>query len=179
MNDEIISCSDIMRRVFDFSLNPQMNLPSVWKSVVLNIKSNKFDSEDSEKRMPLGERLAGNTRVVDLKNGVLLVETDHSGWIQYLKMYQKFILNGLKMKLPELDIKSLAFRVAGSEAHLSDSYEQGLKKAQEEMNRKLEEQEKQINKKIPVEKKENKGLPPEIMQKFESIKQSMLTNSEK
>ena len=179
MNDNIVSCGDIMKQVFNSSLNPQMNLPSVWKSVVSNIKSNKFESEDSEKRMPIGERLAGNTRVIDLKNGVLLIETDHSGWIQYLRMYQKFILTGLKMKLPELQIKSLAFRVAGSNAHLSDSYEQGLKKAQEEMNQKLDEHEKQINMKFPEKQKESKELPPELLEKFESIKRSMLTNSEK
>jgi len=131
--------------------------------------------------MPLGERLAGNTRVVDLKNGVLLVESDHPGWIQYLRMYQKFILTGLKMNLPNLKITNLAFRVAGEKVSLSDTYEQQLAKSRREMEKKIEEQEKQLKKyEKKSENKENVSseLPPELLAKFDSIRQSMLTNSD-
>ena len=83
MFNQIITASDMMNIVPGFSTSPEKNMMNVWKSVVSKIKSPRDD--DNEKRMPIGERLAGNTRVIDLKNGILLIETDHSGWIQYLK----------------------------------------------------------------------------------------------
>lgn len=182
---DIISIQSIMQRCADFSASEVGQIPSAWKRVVSRVHSFS-DSEDAEKRMPLGERLAGNTHAVDLKNGVLLVETDHSGWIQYLRIYQKFILKGLQMECPELKIKSLAFRVAGSDVNLHDNYEHDLKKSREEMDKKIEANEKQIQKfydENGLEKKpENEGssnLPPELLAKFDSIRQSMLTNNDK
>ena len=178
MNEKIVSAADMMMQAANFGTSSTDRIFTVWKKIVSGVHSFKHESEDSDKRMPLGERLAGNTRVVDLKNGVLLVETDHSGWIQYLRMYQKFILNGLKMNLPELKITNLAFRVTGEKVSLSESYENQLKKSREEMAKKIEDQEKQLKK---YEKKsENKGseLPPELLAKFDSIRQSMLTNSD-
>ena len=114
MNERIVSAADMMLQAANIGTSEANEICSVWKKVVSGVHSFKHESEDSDKRMPLGERLAGNTRVIDLKNGVLLVESDHPGWIQYLRMYQKFILKGLQMNLPELKITNLAFRVAGS-----------------------------------------------------------------
>jgi hypothetical protein len=151
---------------------------SVWKKVVSGVKSYKHDGEDSEKRLPLGERLAGNTRVIDLKNGVLLVETDHPGWIQYLRMYQKFILTGLKMNLPDLKISNLAFRVAGEKVNLSETYEQQLAKSRREQAEVIEKQEKELAKFDKKSQPAKSELPPELLAKFDSIRQSMLTNSD-
>ena len=180
MNDNcIISTSEIMMKIANFSQSGETDkIHSVWKDVVSKIHSYKNESEDSDKRIPIGERLAGNTRVVDLKNGVLLVETDHPGWIQYLNMYKKFIIKGLKMALPDLKISSLAFRVSGSEVSLSDSYDKIVKKSKEEMDEKFEKQEKILNERFPEKKSSNNSqLPPELMAKFDSIKNDMLTNS--
>lgn len=186
MSDNIISSADMMIKVANITMPIEnQELPNVWKSVVSNIHSKKYESEDSEKRMPIGERLAGNTRVIDLKNGVLLVETDHSGWIQYLNMYKKFILTGLKMKLPELKITSLAFRVSGSNVSLSESYEEHLAKEKKIAEEKFEKQEQQLNeyyknKKNDSQKSSVKSeLPPEMLSIFESIKRDMLTNGDK
>ena len=185
-----------------YGVSERKNIFSVWKKVVLKIHSNREEDENNEKRIPLGERLAGNTRVVDLKNGTLLVETDHPGWIQYLNMYKKFIIRGINMYLPELNVRNLAFRTAGSSFTLHENYENSVKKAQEEMIAKIEEQEKEIEKMFPHKNGENFGqeneanensneslgeklkgikknpLPPELLLKFESIRQTVLTNSE-
>ena len=177
MNERIISAADMMLQAANINTSEANEICSVWKKVVSGVKSYKHDDEDSEKRMPLGERLAGNTRVIDLKNGVLLVESDHPGWIQYLRIYQKYILNGLKMNLPNLKISSLAFRVAGEKASLSETYEQQLAKSRKEQEKLIEKQEKELEK---FNKKASKGsteLPPELLAKFDSIRQSMLTNS--
>ena len=181
MNEKIISAADMMLQAANIGTSEANEICSVWRKVVSGVRSIKHDSQDSDKRMPLGERLAGNTRVVDLKNGVLLVESDHPGWIQYLRMYQKFILTGLKMNLPNLKITNLAFRVAGEKVSLSDTYEQQLAKSRREMEQKIEEQEKQLKKyEKKSENKENASseLPPELLAKFDSIRQSMLTNSD-
>ena len=146
MNNQIISAADMMLQAANIGTSEANEICSVWKKVVSGVRSMKHDSEDSDKRMPLGERLAGNTRVVDLKNGVLLVESDHPGWIQYLRMYQKFILKGLQMNSPELKITNLAFRVAGEKVNLSDTYEQQLAKSRREQAAALEKQEKELAK---------------------------------
>lgn len=180
MNNQIFSAADMMLQAANIGVSSANEICSVWKKVVSGVHSMKHESEDSEQRIPIGERLADNTRVVDLKNGILLVETDHPGWIQYLKTYQKFILNGLKMNLPDMKISSLAFRVAGSRVSLSENYENALKQSRKEMAASLEKQEKELEK-FRTEKKaaeSNTSLPPELLAKFDSIRESMLTNSE-
>ena len=176
MNDQIISAADIMMQVANIGTSEANEICSVWKKVVSGVRSYKHESEDSEKRIPIGERLAGNTRVIDLKNGVLLVETDHSGWIQYLRMYQKYILTGLKMNLPELKITNLAFRVAGEKVNLSEAYDQQVAKYRREQAAKIEKQEKELSKfsraAASSGTQNNKSdLPPDLLAKFNSITQ--------
>lgn len=192
MNEKIISAADMMLQAANLGTSSADKIYTVWKKVVSGVHSFKHESEDSDKRMPLGERLAGNTRVVDFKNGVLLVETDHSGWIQYLRMYQKFILNGLKMNLPELKITNLAFRVTGEKVSLSETYEQQLKKSREEMAKKFEEEEKkisdyekQISKKLSSaassgnNSNKQSSLPEDLLAKFDNIRKSIASETDK
>lgn len=171
--NEIISTTSMFDFVAGLTSSSANNIHNAWRKVVSNIRTAK-DNEENEKHICIGERLASNTRVIDLKNGVLLVETDHSGWIQYLKIYQKFILNGLKMNLPELEIKNLAFRLKGTNYNLSEQYESSVVKAREKMKDSWNEQEKIIDNKFKADNK-NTGaeLPPELLEKFESIRQSI------
>ena len=177
MNDmNVSSASEMMDFVMNLTPLAGKELPSIWKRVVSKI-GKKEDSEDDE--ICIGERQAGNSKVIDLKNGVLLVEANHSGWIQYLKMYQKFILKGLKWNLPDLTINTLAFRVAGSSAKLNDTYEQCLKKSQSEMQAKIEQQEIELEKlsKNKFKSDDNTNtLPPELLAKFENIKNELNRN---
>lgn len=185
MND-IVGMKTIMENCRVFSDSAEGQLSSAWRKVVSKIKSVSETSdsdESSDKRIPLGERLACNTRVVDLKKGVLVVESDHPGWIQYIKFYQKFILKGLAMESPELEIKSLAFRLKEVKEEPLDVYKQALKKAREELWKKNEAREKEIEeffstseqKPEKSEKTEPSKLPPELLSKIESIRQSLLT----
>ena len=189
MNNEIVSANQLMSKYLNIDFQRADRITSTWKKVVSRVHSNKYESEDSERRIPIGERLAGNTRVVDLKNGVLLVEADHSGWIQYLRFYQNYILKGLKMELPDLKITSLAYRLAGSDAKLSDSYDNQVKKSKEELEEKIDRQELELKKfyenkndkknkaENQVESEKKGGLPADLLAKFENIKNDMLTNS--
>lgn len=180
MNEkDFISSSQIMENITDFipslSVNANSNsISSIWKKVVSNIGKKNVEFDE----ITLGEKIAANTRVVDLKNGVLLVEANHSGWIQYLRMYQKFILQGLNWNVPDLKITNLAYRVAGNAVNLSESYEYQLEKSQKEMEQRVEQHERQLAEKYSENKKSNSGqLPPELIEKLQSIKDSMLTNS--
>ena len=182
---DIIGMSKILEQCRIFADSEEGKISSVWRNVVSRIKSTSETSESdelSDKRIPLGERLAANTRVVDLKKGVLIIESDHPGWIQYLKFYQKFILKGLQMESPDLKIKSFAFRLTDPEENPTEVYQKALQKAKEELMQQDEIQEKQIENYFKPEKKnvsaENQ-LPQELLSKIESIRKSMLTNSDK
>ena len=156
MSDEIIDSSKMMMNIMGGSIFTHTdNVGSVWKRVVSKIRTFN-DDEDNEKRIPIGERLAGNTRVIDLKKGVLLIEVDHSGWIQYLRMYQKFILTGIKRELPELKINTMAFRPAGSAARLNDDYEERLARDRKLFAEKLDRQDKEIEDFLAKNRSKNK-----------------------
>ena len=183
---DIISMNTILEQCRMFADSDDGKLPSVWRKVVSRIKSTSEtleSDEASDKRIPLGERLAANTRVVDLKNGTLIIETDHPGWIQYLKFYQKFILKGLSMECPDLKIKSFAFKLKDTEQSSKDVYEIALKKAREELEQKNAERDKELKeffeKNSPKQEDNQKELHPELKAKFDSLWQTMLTNSEK
>ena len=181
MNDRIMTCSDLMLKVTELTSESD-KINSVWRKVVSRVKSN----QRGDNVIPIGERLAGNTRIVDLKNGILLIETDHSGWIQYLKFYQKFIITGLKREIEDLNVNSFAFRLSGSNVLLAESKDKKMKKEINDVNEKFEKIENEVNK-IYADKKgdtnksdEKKSiLPPELYEKLENIKRSMLTNSSK
>lgn len=182
---EVIDTKNMFDFVNRLNTTSESKVINVWRNVVSKIRTS-HDDEDDEKRIPIGERLASNTRVINLKNGVLLVETDHSGWIQYLKVYQKFILRGLKMALPDLTINTLAFRIAGTNVNLSESYEDTLEKAKNDFSKKWEEDEKKLNflsQKTAEEDTLNgisteSKLPPELNKIFEDMKQSMKESGE-
>lgn len=174
-DSNVVPLSEVISQIVDFSKKNGNELESVWNKVVCKIgRTNENDSENP----CIGDRISANTHIVDLKNGVLLVEANHSGWIQYLRMYQKFILNGLKWNLPSLKITNLAFRVSGTEISLSDEYDNHLRNAQQKMNEKIENQEKELSSKLKLSEKEDgkEKLPAELLEKLEKLKNSMLTN---
>ncbi len=88
---------------------------AVWRKVLLGIRSSSNPNE--------GANLADHSRVVDLKNGVLLVEADHPGWIELLQLRKNFILNGLSMYAKGMGVQTLAFRLAGKRGNVTgDAY---------------------------------------------------------
>ena len=185
--DDIISMKTMLEDFNELIDPAKSSVSSVWSKVVSRIKSIK--DEDSE--ISMGEKIAQNTHVVDLKKGVLLVEAKHSGWIQYLRMYQKFILKGLAMECPELQIKTLAFRTRGSDVSLFDGYEEQLEKSLQKRKEEIEKSEKEINNffenskdsKALQAKTEKKEINPDLKEKiaglYDTFNETMLTNSKK
>lgn len=152
-----------------------------WRFTVQSIKSNAKNGEN------LGMNLYSHSRVIDLKNGILLVECDHPGWIQTLRLYQKYILTGLKRGVPELKISSLAFRLRGtnSELHAQNSEE----KIRSEISERIEKEdavlrnfdgqnENQQNQTDSENHAEKKKMPENLREILDRLKSDMLTNGE-
>ncbi|MEE0878378.1 MAG: DciA family protein [Treponemataceae bacterium] len=149
--DEIIS--NIFENISTEKMNDNINMINSWKSVLMSINSRTNKN--------IGNLLVSHTKVIDLKNKVLLIETDHPGYIQTLQMYNSYILRGLKQKVPELEIKYLSFRLKGT-------------------NFKLPDVEMPKNKFETIEKEEliknfdvNKDLPKDLMENFNKLKKEI------
>jgi len=165
MSDEFISSAQMITNVFknisrqDVEQNAKIH--KAWEDTLLKITGN-------------GEKLAAHSSVVDLKNGILLVESDHPGWNQMLQMHKKFILTGLNRLSGGVKIDSLAFRVKGSGVSLANP-EEITKRATEKYTQKIEEEQKQLEQmgyvnKPAAEGQDKDSLPPELNAIFERIK---------
>ena len=83
----------------------------VWQKVLLGIKTSANPNE--------GRNLAEHSRIIELKKGVLFIETDHPGWTELLRMHKKFILRGIEMYAPGLGVQTLAFRLKGQRGNIT------------------------------------------------------------
>ncbi|MBR3549351.1 MAG: DUF721 domain-containing protein [Treponema sp.] len=175
--EEIRSFGDIINSSFKniskADYNNSNSLLSIWEKVLLRIRSNINPNE--------GRNLASHSRVVDFKNGILLVEADHPGWIELLQLHKRYIINGLNMENRAVKVESLAFKLKGKQGNLFDPEEHkySTEEVKEEIMRRAEEEEKKLNNfKLNDEKvTQNKELPPELASIFEDLRKNMLTNS--
>ncbi|AEE15464.1 DciA family protein [Treponema brennaborense] len=174
MSKDVYSAADVINTVFSgISVNDMQNaqhMSARWKDILVSITG-------------CGQKLADHSKIIDLKNGVLLIETDHPGWIQLFEMHRAYILKGLKMKIPMLEIKSLSYRLKGARGELHG----GMRDlTREEMEAAVEKQcgSSGADCAVSGEKKrpesaENAELPPELKTIFDRFKKSMLTNKSK
>jgi hypothetical protein len=58
-----------------------------------------------------GERLSAHSRVADIDRGILVIETEHPGWIQLLQMKQAELLAAAREKYPEMELRGIVFRL--------------------------------------------------------------------
>lgn len=168
--DSIMNASQLISRVVQNieqgMINNGNNIVNAWRKTIESIN-------------PDGMRLASHSQVIDFKNGLLLIETDHPGWIQMLKIHEKYIITGLNRQLKELKISNIAYRVAGVSKTIT-SQEELREKEQQLMIQVLNEQEKKLEKySKPVEKTaDKKELPESLKDVFARMKSDMLTNGE-
>ena len=165
---EIMRASDMITRVFkNISSEDMQNstqLSNSWRRTLESISRN-------------GKKLAAHSHIVDLKNGILLVEADHSGWIQLLQLHQKYILTGLHRLNKHLKIESLAFRLTGSDAQLADIAPVDMEKERARLKKKFD-MEEEVLKKAGYDENSEKSteLPLELQNLFDKFKSEMLTN---
>lgn len=147
-----------------------------WRIVLESIKSSARNGEN------LGKNLASHSRVIDLKNGILLVEADHPAWIQTLKIYQKYIIKGLNMRISNLKISSMAFRLKGTDYQLHyKKNENDIERFNERMMAKLEKEQSAFEK-FDLNKNENlaekKEIPENLKKILDRLKNDMLTKNQ-
>lgn len=182
MNEDITSIGKIIERVFtEISIEDSKNAVSIaneWKKIVSRIKPSQKSISRNEN---LGNNIADHSRVVDIKNGVLLVEADHPGWISLLQFYKNFILKGFKMSQCEIKINNIVFKLSGMKGELCETVDEKEKLGKKLIERQIEQDERGP---VPAEseflkKREKKELPPELKSIFEDLEKTMLTNSDK
>jgi len=171
--NEIQSFSNVINSAFERITVEEMdrarNIHSEWVKILRRIKS--FGPNQNE-----GSNMADHTSVVDLQNGVLVVEADHPGWIELLQLHRKYILKGLEFSFPELKIHNMVFRLKGTGGNYG-----GQKATDQEIRRKIEARDardEEMNRRhagISAQPKEQKPqeLPDELKDIFESLKKNM------
>lgn len=158
-NQEIFSISSVLKKcienIEDNTMENALTIRNVWKDILCSIRGPAHSL--SQNPIFLGEKLYSHTRIIDLEHEVLLIEVDHSGWIQTLQFYNTYILRGLKKKIPELRITSIAYRLKGSDFE--------IKSVNKEISTKSEESKEEF---ISITIKDT--LPDELKEKFEKLK---------
>jgi predicted nucleic acid-binding Zn ribbon protein len=64
----------------------------------------------------VGESMAAHARLVDVRNGFLIVEVDHPGWLQMFRLRQDALLEAARGAVPAVGLEGIRVRVGGREA---------------------------------------------------------------
>ncbi len=59
----------------------------------------------------VGSDLAAHTKVLDIRNGAVLVGVDHPGWLQRLHLEQNRIIGMIRRRFPSLEVRYMHFTV--------------------------------------------------------------------
>ncbi len=62
-----------------------------------------------------GSGLAEHTRLVDVRDGVMIVEADHPGWLQMARMRKDALLSHARLAAPEARIEDVRFFLGNPE----------------------------------------------------------------
>ncbi|OJF76571.1 MAG: hypothetical protein BKP49_06235 [Treponema sp. CETP13] len=163
------SAAELLTNVFDNIDSAQMkktnSVVNAWKNIVSKIK-------------PDGEKLAAHSRIIDLKNNILLVETDHPGWTQLLQMRRSYILKGLKLQFPDLEISTIGFKLKGDNFETTDSQKKpSFESMDKVITERVKDSDKYTKKYIKndnVNKKQE--INPELQKCLDKLRNSILTN---
>lgn len=158
--NEVFSAQQVINNIFQnikvSDMQQENDISNVWEETIQKIYN-------------YGPKLAGHTKIIDLKNGILLIETDHPGWNQILNNFKDFILKGLKMKIKDVEINSLAFKVRGNVKGLSESYEESKKREQQDYINKVESEQKKLEEMGFKNDSSKSEIDPEVKKLFEGI----------
>lgn len=129
---------------------------SIWKEVLYSIKNAKID----------GSQLADHSKILEFKNGILVIETDHPGRIQLFQMYKNYIQTGINRKSPDLKVKNILFRLKKNEKNIK------AENVEEIIREKLlaDNIDDEFEKKYPSQNENKPELPDDIKAIFERMK---------
>lgn len=168
--DKIYSNSEIMKGVLEGlvsdldkkKMKETSNFISHWKDILYSIKSVVNPNS--------GSSMFFHSRVIDFKDKTLVLEVDHSGFIQLFETHKKYILRGLEMRLPQLEIKNISYKL-----DKKNDYNTQRNLTREEVKKKFLDQSQEEE--LVHFSKENKDYPPELEAIFSRMKKSILTNN--
>jgi len=78
------------------------------------LAGNPYDPLFKEWRKIAGEAVASHARLVDIQNGILLVEVDHPGWLQMIQLRSTALLAAARATVPLVVIEGLRVRLAAA-----------------------------------------------------------------
>lgn len=177
MSEPDFSSANVLSRLFSSlsvdKLKESSDVMTAWQQTLNSIKGYQ---NDGSKPADYGSQLADHSQIIDLKDGVLIVETDHPGRIQMFQLYKNFILNGLKRKIPDIPIRNIVFKLNKIEKVSGEL----RMPTREEMDKAVAAQAGQntatraasaaINPAQPVISEKTSSLPPELQEMFASMK---------
>ncbi len=160
MIENFSKASDLINEFFDNNSQSKMSLLTVWVKVVSSVKNN-------------GMQLADHSRVVDYKNGTLLVEADHSAWIQILQMNKKYIIVGLQRNLPQLEIRNLMFKLSGQVFKKTEKKELSKAELLDILNKKYAPLEEEIEKNYKKDDSNDVKINGQLKELFDKLKNNI------
>lgn len=178
--NKIYSNSEIMKGVLEGLLsdvnrsrmNESSSILEKWKSIVTSIRS--VVNPDCGKSMYF------HSRIIDIKDDVMILQVDHPGFIQLFENHKKYILRGIQMKIPQLKIRNITYRL-----DRKDDYNTQRDLTRQEMERVIGDETPRnsqlIGKSVKNDCKigEKKEYPPELQAIFDRMRDSILTNDKK
>lgn len=115
--------ADLIGRVLDSMQDDKIQQASgflnKWKSVIEEVFPNHNNETDSPP-------ILNHVRVLDVDKGIVHIEVDHPGWIQTMQFKRKQVVYKLQKAFPVLEIRTLAFHLAGDTIYNSSKNEQPL-----------------------------------------------------
>lgn len=110
----------------------------------------------------VGEQIASHSRLVDIKNNIAIIETDHNGWAQQILLKKREILKKFKKKYAELAIKNLSVIISSTYERVESVYINNTNKKAFKID------EETIDHPI------NTDFSPELIQSFKKLKNSII-----
>jgi predicted nucleic acid-binding Zn ribbon protein len=68
-----------------------------------------------------GPELGARSRVVEVEDGVIVVEVDHPGWLQMLQLRKRAVLEAARKAVPDGRIEDLRGRIGPARGRVSPS----------------------------------------------------------
>ncbi len=106
MNDNFTNAGDVLKDLFDKIVPEEASgytgLFSGWNEIV-------------------GPEISMHVAPADVKNNFLILEADHPGWIQKIRMQQESILKEIWSRYPELGIKRLKISIGKGKKNNTES----------------------------------------------------------
>ncbi len=75
------------------------------------LQGNPYDPLFREWDRVAGTTLAAHARLVDVRNGILLVEVDHPGWLQMIQLRKTALLEAARRVAPLASVEGMKLRV--------------------------------------------------------------------